>query len=1241
MLVPLPAIHAATSTRREGAAVKPPAGPRPTTRTRLPLRFERAPGDPSGNRFVARGAGYVVGVTGREATVGLKASGSKGAAVTMRLVGSQQASAATARKPLPGVTNHLLGNKPGQWQLGVRGHAEVEYRDVYPGVAIVYYGNEGQLEYDFVVAPGASHAPIALAFDGAKGVRIDGDGQLVIATHAGDLIQKTPVIYQEIGAERRVVEGGYVIGDGGTIGFKVGKYDPEHPLVIDPVLSYSTYLGGSAQERANGVVVDAEGNIVIVGETYSSDFPTVSAIQGQAGLGDVFIAKLTPSGDSLVYATYFGGGSSDVATGVDVDAAGNAFVVGFTWSWDFPTLNAVQSTLRGQSDSFVAKLDPAGVLVYSTLVGGLLEDNANGIAVDAQGRAHIVGSTISGNFPTVNPTQPMLGGNPASRTLDGGQTWTGMKNGLSTTGVLSFAFDPAQPSTMYAGTRFEGVYRSEDGGTTWTATSESGPPPSVYALAVSGSSSGTLYAATDYGVYRSADRGETWTDLGLPLRVTSMVLAADGTLYAGTSFSVSPGVLKSTDGGDTWVETGVSGDVQALAVSGSTVYATTGQSVFRSRNGQDWIPVSGTDAISHARVRAVDPVDPFVAYACGVNGLFKTTTGGTEWFPVFQGLQTAAVAIAPSDPLTIYLTTWFGDVGVSNDGGSTWRPTGTLPSLSETLSIHPQQSNTLFVGGELSWDAFVTVISADGQAIEFSTYLGGSSVEEGTGIAVDATGNTFVTGNTQSDDLPIANPIQATRGGLSDVFVAKLSATGALNYVTYLGGSGSEYHARIGVDAAGHAHVSGLTWSMFNFPVANAYQSTAGGGFSDVFVSVLNAAGNGFVYSTYLGGSDMENDSTQSLGPVLTVTPSGETYIAGTTKSADFPTTADALQSARAGVNDGFVARFDAAGQLRFSTFLGGTGEDNPRAITADAEGVVVTGYTSSSDWPTVSPLQPALAGTDDAFIARILDRAADTIAPETSVAISGTAGLGGWYRSPVQVTLSAADNPGGSGVSTIEFGLDAGAVQPYSAPFTIASNGVTVVTARATDNAGNIENPAKSISVHIDAAPPVVALTSLQARDYLHSDIVTLAVSTSDVASGVAPGSAVVSLDGGYRTVGEAINLRNLSLGTHTVSASASDVAGNPAQQTMAFRIIATIGSVSALVNVFADEGLMEDGARRTLLDKLAEAQRALDRGCAGEAREDLGNVIEYLTEKRGKKVAAEAADTLLTDTRYVRSAM
>jgi hypothetical protein len=334
-------------------------------------------------------------------------------------------------------------------------------------------------------------------------------------------------------------------------------------------------------------------------------------------------------------------------------------------------------------------------------------------------------------------------------------------------------------------------------------------------------------------------------------------------------------------------------------------------------------------------------------------------------------------------------------------------------------------------------DVFVSRVSSDGSTLEYSTFLGGIGFEWDSDIAVDASGAAYVSGTTQLGRFPVRNAYQANPGGLMDVFAAKFSATGAVTYATYLGGWGSDYSSKISVDAIGQAHIVGLTLSS-NFPTANAYQATHGGGFSDVFVTTLNPAGNGLVFSTFLGGSDQEVDWTQSLGPDVAVGPFGETFVTGTTRSTNFPRREAVQTNYGGGATDAFVAAFDAAGQLESSTYLGGSGQDLGRRVAFDATGaLVVAGSTNSTNFPTLQPLQAQNAGEADVFIARItvdMPPPADTIAPTTTIGVSGTAGSNGWFRTNVTITLSASDNQGGSGVSYVEYNLNNGPFQRYSA---------------------------------------------------------------------------------------------------------------------------------------------------------------------------------------------------------------
>ena len=696
-----------------------------TTRIReafsnLPLRFEQSVGAARADTdFVARGGAYGVHLVRGGATLVVSpASDTLRTSLVMRLAGASPLASGRGRNMLPGVTNHLVGNDPEKWRIGVRSYAEVEYRDVYPGVNVVYYGNQRQLEYDFIVAPGANYRAIRLAFDGSTQVSIDSTGNLVIATDAGNLVQHAPSIYQEQSGQRRQVPGGYVLRTGRNVGFWVGAYDAHLPLIIDPVLTYSSYLGGALTERAAGVAVDAQGNIYVAGLTGAADFPVTGPPQIAHGRDnwDAFVVKLNATGDQFQYATYLGGSGYEEPADIAVDGAGNVYMVGSTDSWDFPTLHAMQASPRGARDSFVTKLDANGAIVYSTYLGGHQDDIGTAIAVDGLGRAHVTGWTISADFPTVNAAQASLGGSPAFRTTDGSTTWVGVGTGLSF--VTTFAIDPVSTSTVYAGTRSEGVFRSPDRGATWTATSSDLPPVSVNAMAVD--VTGALYVANEGGLYRSRDQGASWTDLQLWTPVSSVVVdPVSGTVYAGEpAGNYGHGVFRSADGGDTWSDTGLADGVMSLAVSQSVVYAGTANGVFRSIGGNDWAPASGGIQEPVVSV-AADPNNPDIAYAGTYSGLFSTTSGGAEWSPVFPlfGAQVLNVAIAPTDPSTVYVATGYGSA-MTRDGGTSWQSAGPVETTLLFFAIDPLESTTVYVTAAVAWDVFVSRISADGSSLE-------------------------------------------------------------------------------------------------------------------------------------------------------------------------------------------------------------------------------------------------------------------------------------------------------------------------------------------------------------------------------------------------------------------------------------------------------------------------------------------------------------------------------------------
>jgi hypothetical protein len=384
-----------------------PAAPaRGATPGRPGVRFERNAGQTDARvRFVSRGRGHTLFLTDREAVLVLAdaASGSR-SIVRTALVGASPSAGPEGEGELPGRVNYFMGNDPRAWHRGVACYEAVRYAGVYPGIDLVYHGRGGALEYDLRIAPGADPGRVLLSFEGVAGLRVDDAGRLVISTVAGEVMEPRPVAYQEAGGVRRFVKADYVLADRTRVRFSVGAYEESLPLVIDPVLVDSSYLGGSLADSGGAVAVDPAGGLFLAGQTASLDFPATSgAAQISPGGGsDAFVARVDPSGTSLVFATYLGGSSSDVANGIAVDVAGNVYAAGETASTDFPTTaGALQTALPGRTSGFVTKLDPSGsALVYSTYLGGSSTARCDAIAVDGAGAAYVVGRTDSMNFPT-------------------------------------------------------------------------------------------------------------------------------------------------------------------------------------------------------------------------------------------------------------------------------------------------------------------------------------------------------------------------------------------------------------------------------------------------------------------------------------------------------------------------------------------------------------------------------------------------------------------------------------------------------------------------------------------------------------------------------------------------------------------------------------------------------------------------------------------------------------------------
>jgi len=383
------------------------------------LRFEPTLDGNGGNaRYQSRGRDHVVFLTADGISLKLAGpteSGSLGRDVELvglRFVGAQEAVQLRGEDPLPGSSNYFVGAEPAAWRVGVQQFSRVRYTEVYPQVDVVAYGREGHLEYDFVLRPGADPTMIRLAVEGAGNVSVDEDGRLVAFSPLGRrVVQHKPVVYQETERGRTAIPGRYNILDDGGVVFDIGEYDRTRELVIDPVVGWATYLGGRDRDNLKGVAVDTAGNVYVVGSALSDDYPVVNPIQTTQDVYAVVVSKFNSTGDTLLYSTYIDGRNNDHGEGIAVDASGAAFVVGRTFSDDFPTVNAFQGTAGASSDAFVCKLSPDGSqLVYSTYLGGDDSDSGYGIALDSSGRVCVTGQTESSDFPRQSAFQNSHGG---------------------------------------------------------------------------------------------------------------------------------------------------------------------------------------------------------------------------------------------------------------------------------------------------------------------------------------------------------------------------------------------------------------------------------------------------------------------------------------------------------------------------------------------------------------------------------------------------------------------------------------------------------------------------------------------------------------------------------------------------------------------------------------------------------------------------------------------------------------
>jgi hypothetical protein len=690
----------------------------------LPVIFEANQGQAASDvKFLARGNGYGLLLTPEAAILNIRSNGSGPSRVHMQLANANPSPQMTGSDALPGKTNYLIGKDPTKWHQNVSTFARVRYSSVYPGVDLVYYGKQGKLEYDFEVAPAADPSQVGLRFQGAEDLALSSEGDLMLSSDGGGLRFQAPRLYQTIDGQQRPVEGRFVIRNDKEVGFAVGAYDRTRTLVIDPVLVYSTYLGGTGDENTARIAVDSSSNMYVAVATTSTD-TTVNGntpIATAHGGGDILIRKIDSGGTTIVFQTYLGGTGLETPAGIGVDSGFDVLVAGTTNSTDFPTLNGAQTSITTGTHTFVTSLNPTGqAILYSTFIAGTGTDTAKGLAIDSKNKAYVIGTSSSTDLPT---------------TAGAFQT-----SSLSTNKFFVAKIDPATSGTASVPylTYFGGGNPNNgvvDGG--GIAVDANG---NVYITGGTNFVNTATNAATDFPILNAFKNCLN----AAPATTTCPIGSTQKDAFVAKfnpAAAVGDQLLYSTYVGGAGEDT-----ANGIALDSSTIAYITGTTTSQEVIAQTGIPFQATPGGGN---------DAFLAKLSSFtpSTTSTTTTTVTQLYFTYIGgsLDDRGFAVAVDTAQGARVT------GLTTSGD--------LP--------HPNQIN-LYTGGV---DAFVaridttaTIANAPGH---YLTYLGGSGDDEGTSIAVDPRGAAYVAGDTNSTNFPVVGST-AVRASPSDAFVSKL-----------------------------------------------------------------------------------------------------------------------------------------------------------------------------------------------------------------------------------------------------------------------------------------------------------------------------------------------------------------------------------------------------------------------------------------------------------------------------------
>jgi hypothetical protein len=726
-----------------------------------PLAFEANQGQSAAEvAYLARGPGYLLYLTPTEAVLDLPDAGTVGRVLRMGLVGAAAHPRITAMAPLPGKHNYYIGDDPARWRTDIPTYGEVAYAGVYPGIDLLYHGHNGMLEYDFHIAPGADPAAVGLRFTGADRLAVNGDGDLVITVGGAQVVHHAPYAYQTLGDTRHAVAARYVI-HGEAVAFQVGDYDTGRPLVIDPALNYSSFLGGSSDDEAYAVKADDSGNIYLTGATRSQNFPGATTTSPQGG-SDVFVTKLKHDG-SVVWSTYLGTNGTDEPTGAEkgdaiaIDTQGNVYVTGGNAHTSsgvlskFPTTpDAYHDCPLANSDAFAVRLDGTGAMTYGTCVGGGLNEEGLGIAVDGNGMIYVTGYTTSVTFTSSGSGVPFPTTSGALKTTVDQRSTANpndQKNGFF------FKLDPSKKDTAQL------VYSTYVGGndvdearaialdgsdnayiTGWTTSTAANNFPVT---------AGTAYQADKVGLALNG-QDVFLLKLGSDPNVSAASNLKYGTFFGGSQDEEGNGIFVNSTGDKVyitgWTTTTEDPNTDTIVFPLKLAYQNS------NNNTQD------------AFIAAFNPT------------ITSPTTKAQLIFSTFLGGSGADIgnAITVDDNGRVYVT------------GST--------TSADMLSQQLLGGTSIFGGGT---DGFVASLNNTYTTVYYTAYLGGGGNDEGLGIAVDhgipmGTGaNTYVVGGTSSATFPVttATAEQPTGAGGQDAFISIVGLAADVGLTSFTGTS--------------------------------------------------------------------------------------------------------------------------------------------------------------------------------------------------------------------------------------------------------------------------------------------------------------------------------------------------------------------------------------------------------------------------------------------------------------------